>query len=144
MKKANRDPQLALREKSSPVPVNSPEPCRARGSLTTHKWQQKFLNALKKTPSVKHSCLAAGVSRSTVYRQRETDAAFAEKWDENIAGAVDDLEVVAFKLASEGDSRLIEFLLKSHRPQVYRDIQRHEVGVAGGIILLPAKAEGNE
>ena len=48
----------------------------------------------------------------------------------------------AFKLAGEGDSQLIQFILKSHRPAIYRE--RIETAVAGGIIFLPAKTEGAE
>jgi len=114
---------------------------RARG-LT--KWQQKFLRVLRETPSVKAACSSAGVSRQTAYRNRANDTAFAELWQDALDASVDQLEAVAFKLAAEGDANLIQFLLRCHRPQVYRDVTRHEVGVAGKIIFLPSKAAGDE
>lgn len=143
---------LALR-KPSTVTVNSPEPRgqkRARGSLTTQKWQQKFLRSLKKTPSVKHACISAGVSRSTAYRQREADEAFAEKWNNAVAESVDELEAVAFKIATAGDANLIQFLLRCHRPEIYKETQRRELTGADGrpltgkIVFLPAKVSGDE
>ncbi|MGI8435943.1 MAG: hypothetical protein ACR2NX_03440 [Chthoniobacterales bacterium] len=114
---------------------------RARG-LT--KWQERFLRTLKQAPSVKAACSAAGVSRQTAYRTRASDEAFAALWQDALDASVDDLEARAFKLALEGDSRLIEFMLKSHRPGTYKETSRHEVAMAGGIIFLPTKTEGDE
>jgi hypothetical protein len=57
---------------------------------------------------------------------------------------VDELEHKAFQLALAGDSNLITFMLRCHKPEVYRDIQKHEVGLLGGIVLLPAKQSGPE
>jgi hypothetical protein len=127
---------LTLHDKRPPVPVKSPSP--------EPKWRTKFLHALRKSPSIKDACAFARISRATVYRHKEQDRVFAEKMAEAIDDAVDDLVKVAWKRAAEGDSNVLTFLLRCHRPQVYRDIQRHEVGVAGGIVFLPAKAPGNE
>jgi hypothetical protein len=55
-----------------------------------------------------------------------------------------ELEHKAFQLALAGDSNLITFMLRCHKPEVYRDTQRHEVGLLGGIVLLPAKQSGPE
>jgi hypothetical protein len=110
----------------------------------TGKWQKRFLEVLAETPSVKAACLTAGVSRMTAYRYRHSDPEFAEQWQDAIDQSVDDLEAVAFKLAVEGDAGLIQFMLRCHKPEVYRDTQRHEVGLLGGIVLLPAKEKGAE
>jgi hypothetical protein len=55
----------------------------------------------------------------------------------------------AFKLASEGEPRLIEFILKSYRGEIYRE--RSEVGIVGSSIAsaiwaVPkgVRAAGNE
>ncbi len=108
------------------------------------RWQQRFLDSLRETPNVKAACKAAGVSRQSVYRTRDGDSAFREAWQSALDASVDELEAHAFQLALEGDSRLVEFMLKSHRPAIYRETQRHEVGLLGGIVLLPAKKEGAE
>jgi hypothetical protein len=73
---------------------------------------------------------------------RDADAVFAEKWDSAIAESVDEVERVCFELAWKGDPQLIQFILKSHRPAVYRDVQRHEIDArACGVILMPQKED---
>jgi hypothetical protein len=108
-----------------------------RTRTRTRVWQAAFLRALRIAPSVKHACKAAKVERRTAYKARENDDEFAALWDDAIAASVDELEMVAFKKAAEGDSNLITFLLRCHKPQVYRD--RQEVAVAAGVIILPQK-----
>jgi hypothetical protein len=126
---------LALRSKNSTS--------RAR-TRNTARWRARFLSALRKAPSVKHACLAAGIDRATAYRHRLDDEDFAEQWQDAIQGSVDELEHKAFQLALAGDSNLITFMLRCHKPEVYRDTQRHEVGLLGGIVLLPSKKDEPE
>jgi len=113
---------------------------RARTRLG--RWRATFLKTLRKVPNITLACKAAGVSRRTCYDHRELDPKFAEAWDDALDQSVDRVETTCFKLASEGEPRLIEFILKAHRPDRYRE--RAELGVAGGIIFLPAKKEGSE
>ncbi len=108
------------------------------------RWQEKFVSPLSKSPNISAACRAARVSRATVYRCRDEHPAFAAAWEDALASGVDKLEATAFTLANGGDSRLLEFLLKSHRRNVYGDTQRHEVAMLGGVIFLPQKAEGAE
>ena len=54
---------------------------------------------------------------------------FAAKWQEALDASLDDLEAVAFKRAKEGDSQLITWLLRCHRPERYRDISRQEIAI---------------
>jgi hypothetical protein len=116
---------------------------RARARITA-LWRCRFLRALREIPSVKHACFAAGIDRATAYRHREQDEAFAAQWKDAIQASVDELEHKAFQLALGGDSNLITFMLRCHKPEVYRDTQRHEVGLLGGIVLLPPKEKGAE
>jgi len=133
---------LAVRDKRAAVTVKSPSPRRSRGGLTTARWKQKFLRALKKTPSVKHACLAAGIARSTAYRQREDDGAFAEKWDSAVAESVDEIERAAFQKAAAGDPQLIMFLLKSHRRDVYGDVSKLNIDTRlCGFVEVPPKED---
>ena len=108
------------------------------------RWQQRFLRSLRMTPNVTTACAAAGVSRQSAYRTRADDPAFAEKWQSALDKSIDELEARAFKLALEGDPNLIQFMLRSHRPATYRETSRHEIGLLGGIVFLPAKKEGAE
>ena len=73
---------------------------------------------------------------------REQDAEFAEAWQEALDASLDELEATAFKRAKEGDSQLISWLLRCHRPSIYRDTQRTEHAVLGKIVfMLPEKEE---
>jgi hypothetical protein len=125
------------------APRNTSSTSRAR-ARDTARWRGRFLRALRQTPSVKHACVAAGIDRATAYRHRQQDEAFAEQWVDAIQASVDELEHKAFQLALAGDSNLITFMLRCHKPNVYRDTQRHEVGLLGGIVLLPPKENGAE
>jgi hypothetical protein len=95
------------------------------------------LKALRRNPNVAMACRAAGVNRTTAYRHRDDNEAFAVRWQNELDQAADRVEATAFKLASQGEPRLIEFILKAHRPEKYRE--RSEVAVAGGVIFLPQK-----
>jgi hypothetical protein len=88
--------------------------------------------------------MVAKCHRRTVYRLRESDQQFADEWKAAIQASVDELEHKAFQLALDGDSNLITFMLRCHKPEVYRDVQKHEVGLLGGIVLLPPKEKGAE
>jgi hypothetical protein len=113
-------------------------------ALALTGWKRQFIEVLKRVPNIKQAAEVAGIDRREVYRARERDELFAEAWDSAIAESVDKLEEKAFALAEQGDTGLIMFLLKSHKPEVYRDIQRHEVGVAAGIVFIPEKKHGEE
>jgi hypothetical protein len=108
------------------------------------RWQQRFLRSLRACPNVTVACSAAHVSRQTAYRSRTDDAAFAEKWESALSVSVDKIEMKAFETALAGDPNLLQFMLRCHRPTIYRETQRHEVGLLGGIIFLPTKKEGAE
>jgi hypothetical protein len=116
----------------------------ARTRSNTARWRAAFLRSLRQRPDVKHACSVAKIDRATAYRHRREDDEFDAAWTDAIAGSVDELETKAFELAAKGDTNLITFLLRCHKPEVYRDIQKHEVGLLGGIVLLPAKQSGPE
>jgi hypothetical protein len=145
-----KNAQLALPNKSSTsphkkqlAPRNTSSTSRARARYVA-RWQARFLNALRKAPNVAHACRAAHVDRTTAYRHREENDVFARKWEEALSASVDRCEEKAFDMAWKGDSQLLQFILKAHRPERYRETQRVDVGLLGGIVLLPPKQEGEE
>ena len=96
-------------------------------------WKPKFLEALAASPNVSAACRNTGIGRKTAYDARDSDPEFAEKWDEALESAVDDLAAEAFTRAKAGSDVLTIFLLKSHRPEVYRESTKQEiVGANGG------------
>ncbi len=142
-----------MKNNSSTALTTTTTPTKRSTTLTdarVKRWQTKFIATLSSSPSVKHAARAAGVTRQTAYTHRSMNAEFAAQWEDAIRQSVDDLEAVAFKLASEGDPNLITFLLRSHRPEIYRETSRRELTGADGrpltgkILFIPAKVEGAE
>jgi hypothetical protein len=84
------------------------------------------------------------VARRTVYNARDADPEFAEQWDDALNQSLDVLEHEVYQRALKDDAQLAMFLLKAHRPATYRETQRHEVGLLGGIVFLPSKEKGPE
>lgn len=114
-------------------------------------WAQDFLDALKATGMVTAACDEVGIGRSTVYDRRESDEEFAAAWDDIVERTTERMESEAFRRAVEGvdepvyhqgvavdtvkkySDTLLIFMLKSRRPEKYRE--RHQVehtGPAGG------------
>ena len=101
-------------------------------------WRGVFLDRLKATGNVTLAATGAGVTRQNAYRTRSRNKAFRRSWDEALEQAVDLLEGEARRRAT-GISRdiyyagekvgeesvysdmLLIFLLKAHRPHLYRD-----------------------
>ena len=91
------------------------------------RWYGAFLTALRNSCNVRASCQAAGIHRSTAYEARQRDPAFAAAWEDALQDAIEALEAHARAMAFAGDTIMSIFLLKAHRPEVYRD--RYEVNV---------------
>lgn len=95
------------------------------------EWWPRFLAALRNSANVRAACQAAGIERKTAYRNRHQYRGFAKAWDEAIEDACDVLEAEAWQRARSTSDLLLIFLLKAHRPAMYRETvkQQHEGGV---------------
>ena len=82
--------------------------------------KKRLLEKLAKTPIVEVACKQAGVPRSTYYRWRKDDEAFAEKCEETIeqsAGLINDMaESQLISAIREKSLTAIMFWLKHHHP----------------------------
>jgi hypothetical protein len=96
---------------------------RRRTTRTTRKkdWAPDFLKALAEHPDVSRAAAAVGIQRSTAYRRRLADEDFAVAWADALDKSLDQLEAALFKRAIDTDTTAAIFLLKSHRPQTYRE-----------------------
>ena len=104
---------------------------------TPRPWCGAFLTALRNSCNVRASCQAAGIHRSTAYEARQRDPAFAAAWQDALEDAIEALEAHARAMALAGDTIMTIFLLKAHRPEVYRD--RYEVNVRQPLVrFVPA------
>lgn len=138
----SRDSPESVRRTSR---TNLVRQCKSLASRRSgERWVGRFLQCLRDSPNVSAACAAVQISRTKAYRVREQDADFAEAWQEALDASLDELEATAFKRAKEGDSSLITWLLRCHRPERYREVARSEHAVLGRIVLIPAKAEGDE
>ena len=128
--------QLALRTGGN----GSHKPHGSRGRARTR--QRAFLKALRRNPNITAACAIARIPRRSVYDLRAADETFAAKWDEALDASVDEVEAKAFKIAKEGDNQMIQFVLKAHRPSIYRETSRMEIDArACGVLLLPQKED---
>lgn len=109
-----------------------------RTKLTTRA-RTTFLETLRATGNVTGAAAAAGVSRTCAYEHRAADEAFAAAWKEAEEIATDALEAEARRRAIEGveepvyylgkecgrvrkySDRMLEILLKAHRPGKFRE-----------------------
>jgi hypothetical protein len=132
----------------------------ARANRTPKKrrdWKIAWLQAFERELTVSAACKAAKVGRTTAYDARQTDAAFAQAWDDLEAQTTDTMEREGYRRGVEGVDRdvyhqgevvgkerqfsdtLLIFMLKARKPEVYRDNARIEhTGAAGG----PIQVEG--
>ncbi|MBX9945869.1 MAG: hypothetical protein K2Y40_17445 [Reyranella sp.] len=96
-----------------------------------------FLRPLEESGSVSFAAARAGIGRNTVHARRRTGPAFAAGWQRAVEMAVERLRDTAVTRATEGterplwrrgrqvgtirdyDNRLLQFLLRAHRPEVY-------------------------
>ena len=134
-----------------------PTPSEQRRRSLTRTEREEFLSALSNGWSVRHAAVHAGRNWRRFYQLREKDETFAAQWAEAADAGTDVLEHEAYRRAVESvaepvyqggelvgtvqrySDRLLEFLLRGRRPQVYRDnVARVELtGRAGG----PLQAE---
>jgi hypothetical protein len=84
-------------------------------------WAPRFLEVYRQTGNVRLSASAAGIDRDAAYRRRQKDQKFAAAWANAREDAIDTLEAEARRRALSTSDTLLIFLLKSLRPDVYRE-----------------------
>ena len=100
------------------------------------KARETFIEVLRQSCNVTAACRASKIPRSTAYYWRNELPGFAKAWEDAEEEAGDTLEQVAWERATTGNSdRMLEILLKGHRPEKYTDRLRAEhTGRNGGPI----------
>ena len=106
---------------------NSVELTQKRQRRSTADWAPAFLATLAQMANVRAACQAAGIARQTAYDRRAADEDFAALWAEAIEEAVDLLEAEAWRRACGESDRLLESLLRAHRPELYDRARRLEL-----------------
>ena len=112
-------------------------------------WRGVFIERLKATGNITLAARGAGVTRQNAYRTRSRNKTFRRQWDEALEQAMDLLAGEARRRAtgikravwyagevvreeSVYSDTLLMFLLRAHRPHLYRDNVRveHSGGMA--------------
>jgi hypothetical protein len=125
--------------------------------VEAQKRKHRFIEVLARTGNVSYAAHAAGWrSRNTAYQQKEKDPLFAELWEEAVEISMDALEMEARNRALGWDEpiinkdgevvghrrvfsdKMMEILLKAHRPEKFREKFEHDHKVGGGVIVMPA------
>ncbi len=122
--KANNNTQSSEGMQEVEIEAVSSSESRARNEKRVAKrngWQKLFLETFRNNGNVRAACEYADVERWVVERALQTDDEFAQKYDEAENAAVDLLVSEAWNRAKNGSDRLLEFLLKAHRRDVYGD-----------------------
>ncbi len=125
---------------SDQTPARAPAPTRSRGrggAPVAPARLDDFLQNLAETADVTAAAERTGLRRSTLYKMRRTRPAFARRWDEALHLGTERLQDKAMRHALQGverpvwhagrqvgtatqhDHRLLQFLLKAHRPEIY-------------------------
>ncbi|HYC94212.1 MAG TPA: hypothetical protein VEB39_00775 [Sphingomicrobium sp.] len=92
-----------------------------RGAAPTRIQLNAFLHHLGRTGSVSYAAGRLGLARNTLYALRARDAAFATRWQDAVDRAAASREGARQPhSALQYDNRLLQFLLRAHRPDVYR------------------------
>lgn len=107
--------------------------------------EAKFIAALATTGNVTLSCKLAEFNRRAAYDRKNSDPAFAEKWEAALELGIDALEDEATRRALEGTEKpvfhqgvicghvkefsdtLMIFMLKSRRPEKFKDRISNEI-----------------
>jgi hypothetical protein len=84
-------------------------------------WKPRFLELIAATGNVHLAAAAVGVDRSTPYVRAARDPAFAAAWARAREDAIDTLEAEARRRALASSDPLLMFLLRSLRPERYRE-----------------------
>jgi hypothetical protein len=105
---------------------------------------------LADTANVAQACRAVTITRSTAYEWRAKSPSFSNSWDEAIETATDALEAEARRRGMEGvdepvfqggrkvgtirrySDRMLEILLKGHRPRVFSERFQVDPGLPVG------------
>jgi len=102
------------------IELTPPDQYLFTGDISTVENKRKFIEAFRAEGSVYHAAQVVGIHRTTVYKWLEADAEFGTALDDSREDCYDQAESSVFRKALAGDSLLLMFYLKAHRPK-FRD-----------------------
>ncbi len=137
--------------KPGPKPATVAERQRkANGQFAIQKsdWTEGFLAAYGENGNIRASCRAVDIGRREVDFLRDNDPEFAAAFEIAREDSIEHLEHIGRKRAEASSDVLLIFLLKSLRPEVYRETIRNEFTGKDGkpiqheVVTLDLTSEG--
>lgn len=132
-----------MRKKTAKI---TPKPAAKKGGRGTgapdKSWHAKFLELLSKSCNVSLATQGAGVDRTTAYDHYNLFPDFAAAWDDAKTTAVELLEAKAWQRAETISDTLMIFLLKAHKPEMYREKIEQQLGGQLEIIVKREQRTG--
>lgn len=120
LRRAIERAKRTAKKKAEPTPVTDSI------RLGSGEWIELFLTEFRECGIVRRAAKVAEVSRSVVYDRLETDEAFRQVYNEAKEDSIERLEDRARDRAERDSDTLLIFLLKSLRPEVYRENHKVE------------------
>tara|TARA_Y100000310_G_scaffold344164_1_gene455470 strand:- start:2358 stop:2762 length:405 start_codon:yes stop_codon:yes gene_type:complete len=117
---------------------------RSQKDKRSQAWKEVFVNTFKTLPIVRVATRSAGVSREAVRLALENDPEFAKDVEDAKEEGIEGLEIKAWEDSrKERGERILMFLLKSLKPEVYGDKswQQLEHQVSGGKFTIKLAGE---
>jgi hypothetical protein len=111
-----------------------------RRSLFTRKLQRRIVRLLGEGNTILATCDHVGISEATYYDWCEQKPQFLQAI-QRARGKARIAHVKGITAAGKTDWRARAWLLSHIWPAEYSEQTRHEVGLLGGIILMPAKEQ---
>jgi hypothetical protein len=99
-------------------------------------WKPHFLALIAANGNVSRATKACGIDRSAAYKARETDAAFAQAWDDADKVLCDEMEYELQRRGRTTSDTCLIFWLKAHLPEKYGDRVIHGGMGPGGEIRI--------
>lgn len=123
-------------------------------TVRTDRARETFIETLRESCNVSEAARAAGIARRTAYDWRDGDVEFASAWDDAEQDAADKLEREAWRRAVEGtdkpisfqgvvtasykeySDKMLEILLKAHRPEKFVERSKLQVDVGQDLAAI--------
>ncbi len=134
-KPASEDQPSPRGKKTRESNDQSPPQKKAAGEVALTAKQTAFLAAYAQCGVVSDAARAAGINRTTHYQWLEQSAEYAAAFAQSQQRLADLLVDEAVRRALAGSDRLLEFLLKGLKPEMFNR-QQVEVQAPGGLAMV--------
>jgi hypothetical protein len=114
-----------------------------RKSLYTPQLQKRICKLLEKGNTITASCDSVGITDRTYHEWCENNSHFFQATS-RARGKARLRHVKVLTEAAKTDWRASAWLLSHCWPQEYSEMVRNEVGLLGGIVLIPSRQSGPE